>query len=74
MLTGLSAPDTVMTMTHDPNCLFCKIVQGQIPSKKVHEDEHIYAFHAILIRREVSALSAIPEPKVGRRYSICMCM
>ena len=31
----------------DPNCLFCKIVAGQIPSKKVHEDEHVYAFHDI---------------------------
>lgn len=34
-------------MSHDPNCLFCKIVQGQIPSKKVYEDEDILAFHDI---------------------------
>jgi len=34
-------------MTHDPDCLFCKIVLGKIPSKKVYEDEHIYAFHDI---------------------------
>ena len=34
-------------MSHDPDCLFCKIVAGTIPSKKVHEDEHIYAFHDI---------------------------
>src|SRR5688572_29004393 len=34
-------------MSHDPNCLFCKIVAGQIPSKKVHEDEDILAFHDI---------------------------
>ncbi len=32
---------------HDPNCIFCKIAQGQIPSKKVYEDEEIYAFHDI---------------------------
>ena len=32
---------------HDPNCLFCKIIAGQIPSKKVHEDEHVFAFHDI---------------------------
>ena len=31
----------------DPNCLFCKIIAGKIPSKKVFEDEHIYAFHDI---------------------------
>jgi histidine triad (HIT) family protein len=34
-------------VSHDPNCLFCKIVAGQIPSKKVHEDEDILAFHDI---------------------------
>lgn len=34
-------------MTHDPNCIFCKIVAGQIPSRKVYEDEDIYAFHDI---------------------------
>jgi histidine triad (HIT) family protein len=34
-------------MTHDPNCLFCKIVDGKIPSKKVHEDDDLLAFHDI---------------------------
>ena len=29
------------------NCIFCKIVAGQIPSRKVHEDELVYAFHDI---------------------------
>ncbi|HPK31904.1 MAG TPA: histidine triad nucleotide-binding protein [Ottowia sp.] len=32
---------------HDPNCIFCKIIAGQIPSKKVYEDEHVFAFHDI---------------------------
>ncbi|MDG5976600.1 histidine triad (HIT) protein [Hydrogenophaga taeniospiralis CCUG 15921] len=32
---------------HDPNCIFCKIIAGQIPSKKVYEDEDIYVFHDI---------------------------
>lgn len=32
---------------HDPNCIFCKIVAGQIPSRKVYEDEDILAFHDI---------------------------
>lgn len=31
----------------DANCIFCKIIAGQIPSRKVHEDEHVYAFHDI---------------------------
>ena len=32
---------------HDPNCLFCKIIAGQIPSKKVYEDEELFAFNDI---------------------------
>jgi histidine triad (HIT) family protein len=35
------------TMHTDPNCIFCKIVAGKIPSKKVYEDEEIFAFHDI---------------------------
>jgi histidine triad (HIT) family protein len=27
-----------------PDCIFCKIVRGEIPSFKVHEDEHTLAF------------------------------
>ena len=34
-------------MSHDPNCLFCKISQGLIPSQKVYEDEEVYAFKDI---------------------------
>ena len=34
-------------MSHDPNFIFCKIVAGQIPSKKAYEDEDILAFHDI---------------------------
>lgn len=34
-------------MNADPNCIFCKIVAGQIPAKKVHEDDHLLAFHDI---------------------------
>jgi histidine triad (HIT) family protein len=29
------------------SCLFCKIIAGEIPSKKVYEDEYVYAFHDI---------------------------
>lgn len=29
------------------SCLFCKIIAGEIPSAKVYEDEHVYAFRDI---------------------------
>ncbi|HXY15900.1 MAG TPA: histidine triad nucleotide-binding protein [Terriglobales bacterium] len=29
------------------DCLFCRIIAGEIPSKKVYEDDHIYAFEDI---------------------------
>ncbi len=31
-------------MIHDPNCIFCKIVKGEIPCYKVWEDEKHLAF------------------------------
>lgn len=31
-------------MAHDQNCIFCKIVAGEIPAAKVYEDEHVFAF------------------------------
>ncbi len=32
---------------HDPNCMFCKIAQHEIPTKVVYEDEHVIAFDDI---------------------------
>lgn len=29
------------------DCIFCKIAAGEIPSKKVYEDEEVFAFHDI---------------------------
>lgn len=29
------------------DCLFCRIINGEIPSKKVYEDEYVYAFYDI---------------------------
>jgi histidine triad (HIT) family protein len=29
------------------DCIFCKIVRGEIPSRKVYEDDDILAFHDI---------------------------
>jgi histidine triad (HIT) family protein len=29
------------------DCLFCKIAKGEIPSKKVYENDEVFAFHDI---------------------------
>jgi|SRR5690606_29939569 histidine triad (HIT) family protein len=34
-------------MTEQTDCLFCKIVRGEIPSTKVYEDDRILAFRDI---------------------------
>jgi histidine triad (HIT) family protein len=34
-------------MSADPNCIFCKIVAGQIPCRKAFEDDELLAFHDI---------------------------
>lgn len=36
------------THTHAPeHCIFCRIAAGTIPSRKVYEDEDLFAFHDI---------------------------
>lgn len=34
-------------MSHATDCIFCKIAAGEIPARKVYEDEDIFAFHDI---------------------------
>jgi histidine triad (HIT) family protein len=29
------------------DCIFCKIINGEIPSKKLYEDDKVYAFYDI---------------------------
>jgi histidine triad (HIT) family protein len=58
-------------MPADPDCLFCKIVAGEIPSTRVDEDERTIAFmdinpatrgHLLVIPREHSTdLQDVPE-------------
>jgi histidine triad (HIT) family protein len=43
------------------NCIFCKIVQGDIPSKKVYEDENVLAFNDL---HPVSPVHVLIIPKV----------
>ena len=42
------------------DCIFCKIVRGEIPAKKVYEDDEILAFHDI---RPLSAVHFMVIPK-----------
>lgn len=42
------------------SCIFCKIVSGEIPSFKVYEDEHTYAFFDINPKNEYHTL-VIPK-------------
>jgi histidine triad (HIT) family protein len=45
------------------DCLFCKIVRGEIPAKKVFEDEHTLAFEDIQPRAPTHVL-VIPKKHV----------
>jgi histidine triad (HIT) family protein len=38
--------ETDQAMT-DPNCLFCRIIRGEIPAKKVYEDDQVFAFEDV---------------------------
>lgn len=42
------------------NCLFCRIARGEIPAKKVYEDDDLLAFHDINPQRPVHVL-VIPK-------------
>lgn len=38
------------------DCIFCKIIEGAIPAKKIYENEHVLAFHDIQPAAPVHAL------------------
>ena len=54
-------------MSADPNCIFCKIVAGQIPAKKAHEDDQLLAFHDINPWAPVHVL-IIPKRHIATLY------
>ena len=64
-------------------CLFCKIIAGEIPSKKVYEYELCYAFHDIdpqapthflvVPKQHIQSVSAVTEenaPAVGHIFAV----
>lgn len=61
------------------DCIFCRIVRGEIPSKKVYEDEELLAFndinparpvHVLVVpKRHIASLASVSEadtPVLGR--------
>ena len=65
------------------NCIFCKIIKGEIPSSKVYEDEEILAFndinpaapvHVLVIpKKHITSLAEMEEGDekiVGKIYKV----
>ena len=44
------------TKPYDPDNIFAKILRGEIPCRKVYEDEHAFAFHDIAPQAAVHVL------------------
>lgn len=51
------------------NCIFCKIIKGEIPSKKVYEDDKVIAFHDINPEAPVHVL-VIPKEHIQSANAI----
>ncbi|MBQ7294021.1 MAG: histidine triad nucleotide-binding protein [Clostridia bacterium] len=45
------------------DCLFCKIIAGEIPSSKVYEDEYVFAFNDIAPQTPVHIL-VVPKEHI----------
>lgn len=56
-------------MKHDPDCIFCKLVAGQIPSRKVFEDDELLVFHDINPWAPVHLL-IIPKEHMPSMYEL----
>jgi histidine triad (HIT) family protein len=65
------------------DCIFCRIVEGSIPSRKVYEDDDMLAFHdisplapvhfMIIPKRHVDSLAAVDDshaPVLGRMLAM----
>jgi len=51
----------------DPNCVFCKIARGQIPAKKIYDDDEVMAFHDIRPQAPVHFL-LVPKAHIPTLY------
>jgi histidine triad (HIT) family protein len=65
------------------DCLFCKIARGEIPSRKVYEDDEVMAFHDInparplhllvIPKRHITSLATVVDadaPVLGRLLAV----
>ena len=62
------------------DCIFCKIIRGEIPSRKIYEDDLVYAFldispinfgHTLVIPKEHHQSAAtVPEAVAGRMFAV----
>ena len=43
-------------MVYDKNNIFAKILRGEIPCKKIYEDEYVLAFHDINPQKKIHVL------------------
>jgi histidine triad (HIT) family protein len=46
------------------DCIFCKIIAGEIPSKKIYEDDDLCAFHDVSPQAPVHFL-VVPKKHIG---------
>ena len=56
-------------MSVDSTCIFCKIIAGQIPARKVFEDDELIVFHDIAPWAPVHVL-VIPKPHIATLYEV----
>lgn len=47
------------------DCLFCKIIAGEIPSTKVYEDEYVYAF------KDINPITPIHNLIIPKKHICC---
>lgn len=58
-----------MTEERDPDCLFCKIVAGEIPSDRIFEDDAVIAFRDINPRAPTHVL-VVPRRHVADAHAL----
>ncbi len=56
-------------MDHDPNCIFCKIIEKKIPSKIIYEDDAVTAFEDVNPQAPVHTL-VVPKKHIPNIHSM----